>query len=180
MTLGTCGVPSDVGGVRPTAAGRPDSGCSILKGKGCRVTAQIQDASVSVEVAVRFAETDLMGVVHHSAYIVWMEMGRIAWMDERGMPYTEIAAGGHHFAVTGIEAQYRSSLRFGDRARIITRLVHLRSRQVSFEYEIHHGATGELAARGVSHHICVDLDGRMARIPADVLERLALGKGIDP
>jgi acyl-CoA thioester hydrolase len=35
-------------------------------------------ATVTVTVDVRFAETDAMGVVHHAAYIVWLEMGRVA------------------------------------------------------------------------------------------------------
>lgn len=133
------------------------------------------DAPVSIEVDVRFVETDLMQVVHHSAYIVWMEMGRVAWMAASAMPYTEIAAGGHHFAVTGVEAGYRASLRFGDRVRIITRLVQLRSRQVAFAYEILNARTGEVAATGKSQHICIDLAGRMARIPSDVIERLIRG-----
>ena len=56
--------------------------------------------TVALDIPVRFAETDAMGVVHHSNYIVWFEAARVAWMDAAGMPYTEVAAGGNHFAVT--------------------------------------------------------------------------------
>ena len=134
--------------------------------------AELPEAAVSTEIAVRFAETDLMGVVHHGAYIVWFEVGRVAWMDAAGMPYREIAQGGNHFAVTGIHATYRSSATFGDILRIQTRLIKLRSRQVSFAYEVSHCDSAELLVTGSSDHICVDLDGRMAKLPQPILDRL--------
>lgn len=134
-----------------------------------------QQARASLEIPVRFAETDLMGVVHHAAYIVWFEAGRVAWMEAAGMPYTEIAATGHHFAVTGIHAEYRAAAHFGDTVRVTTWLAGLRSRFVRFEYAIHNTADDTLLATGSSEHICVDLDGRMAKIPPQVVERLQAG-----
>jgi acyl-CoA thioester hydrolase len=135
----------------------------------------LQQAVVATQVDVRFAETDLMGVVHHAAYVVWFEVGRVAWMRAAGMPYTEIAASGHHFAVTGIHAEYRASARFGDTIRIQTRLAELRSRQVKFTYDLLRIADESLIATGVSEHICVDLAGRMAKIPPPIVERLLAG-----
>jgi acyl-CoA thioester hydrolase len=135
----------------------------------------LEQAVVTTAVDVRFAETDLMGVVHHAAYVVWFEVGRIAWMQTAGMPYTEIAASGHHFAVTGIQAAYRASARFGDTIRIQTRLADLRSRQVKFTYELRKLSDDALIATGVSEHICVDLAGRMAKIPQPVVDRLLAG-----
>ncbi len=132
-------------------------------------------ATVPLDLTVRFAETDLMGVVHHSSYVVWFEAGRVAWMAAAGMPYAEVAATGHHFAVTAIHAEYRAAARFGDVVRVITRLIRLRSRQVTFAYEVRHAASDERLASGSSEHICVDLDGRMAKIPEAVVARLIAG-----
>jgi acyl-CoA thioester hydrolase len=138
-------------------------------------TGDYSSAVVPIDLDVRFAETDLMGVVHHASYIVWFEVGRVAWMGAAGMPYTEIAASGHHFAVTGIQASYRASVRFGDVVRIFTRLAELRSRQVKFAYEVRIVRDETLVATGVSEHICVDLEGRMAKIPNFVADRLVAG-----
>ena len=132
-------------------------------------------AVVPLDLAVRFAETDLMGVVHHSSYVVWFEAGRVAWMAAAGMPYAEIAQTGHHFAVTAIHAEYRAAARFGDVVRVMTRLTRLRSRQVAFGYEVRHADTNALLTSGMSEHICVDLDGRMAKIPEGVITRLMAG-----
>ena len=135
----------------------------------------ITEIPVTTTVDVRFAETDAMGVVHHAAYIVWLELGRVQWMTAARMPYAEVAAGGHHFAVTGIHANYRTACRFGDRVRIVTTLTKLRSRQVEFSYTLYNDANAILLATATSEHICVDLAGQMAKIPDTVIARLQAG-----
>lgn len=133
------------------------------------------DSVCALDITVRFAETDLMGVVHHASYIVWFEAGRVAWMSEAGLPYAQISNAGYNFAVTGIQCRYRTAIRFGDPVQVITRLVNLRSRQVEFVYEVIHSATGIVCATGSSSHICVDRDGAMTRIPDWVVEGLIGG-----
>jgi acyl-CoA thioester hydrolase len=146
-----------------------------IKEAAGRVDQALAEATVPLALTVRFAETDLMGVVHHSAYVVWIEAGRVAWMAAAGMPYAEVAAAGHHFAVTKVNLEYRQSARFGEVVRIETRLARLRSRQVEFAYAVCNAATDELLATGSSEHVCVDLDGRVAKIPDEVITRLTLG-----
>ena len=135
----------------------------------------LKDAGVATDIAVRFAETDLMGVVHHSVYAVWLEVGRIAWLEAAGVPYAEIAAGGNHLAVTSLAAQYRTPARFDDVVRIVTRLQELRSRQVSFSYELRRTTDDALLATAATDHICVDLSGQMQRIPPQIWERVRAG-----
>ena len=136
---------------------------------------QVQDRGVAVDIRVRFAETDAMGIVHHSAYIVWFEAGRIAWLDAVGVPYAEIAAAGYHFAVIGVEVDYRTPARFGDTVRIVSRVTDLRSRKVDFAYEVRQTSTDLLLASGRTRHICVDLEGRAAQLPASFRARLDAG-----
>ncbi len=126
---------------------------------------ELIQARVPLDVTVRFAETDMMGVVHHSAYIVWFEAGRVAWMAAAGVPYREISAAGYNFAVAEVSAKYRAALRFGDPVQVLTWLTDLRSRSLQFGYEVRHRETGQTAATGHSRHICVDDDGRTTRIP---------------
>ena len=139
------------------------------------IESTLPDSPVTIETDVRFAETDQMGVVHHSSYIVWFEMGRVAWMRAAGMPYTEVAGSGYNFAVTAIHAEYRASCRFGDAVQIVTRLANLRSRQVEFTYEVQNAVNHTLLATGSSEHICVDSAGKMTKIPPLFYERLQAG-----
>lgn len=131
-----------------------------------------EDFPHTLDITVRFAETDLMGVVHHASYIVWFEAGRVAWMGAAGLPYAQISNAGYNFAVTDVQCRYRTALRFGDPVQVITRLVSLRSRQVEFSYAVVNSDTGILCATGSSNHICVDNSGAMTRIPEWVAEGL--------
>lgn len=131
--------------------------------------------SVSIDIPVRFAETDAMGVVHHSAYIIWFEAARVAWLEAIGVPYAEVAASGHHFSVTGLRGEYRAPARFGDIVRVTATLSQLRSRQVTFEYTVTHAESGQLLMIGATEHICVDLAGKMTRIPDQFVERIRDG-----
>ena len=134
---------------------------------------QVEHAAVPLDITVRFAETDQMGVVHHSEYVVWFEAGRVAWMAAAGMPYTEIAGAGYNFAVADLQCRYRNAIRFGDAVQVITRLGSLRSRQIEFVYEIRNRQSGVLYADGHTRHICVAGDGSMTRVPEWIAERLA-------
>lgn len=122
-----------------------------------------------IELPVRFAETDAMGIVHHAAWVVWLEAGRIGWLQQAGAPYAEIAAGGRHFAVTGLQVTYRRAVRFGSTVQVVTRLTLARSRQVVFTYAVHEragdGSLGPLLATARTEHVCVDLEGRPATMP---------------
>ena len=124
---------------------------------------------------MRFAETDAMGVVHHGAYIIWFEAARVAWMEAQGVPYAAFAKEGHNFAVTSVHADYRQSIRFGDGVRITTWVSEVRSRQVVFEYEIRRAQDDALAATGRTELVCVDLDGRVSKIPQKTIDGLRRG-----
>jgi len=132
-----------------------------------------------LDLTVRFAETDQMGVVHHASYIVWFEAGRVAWMEAAGLPYMQISGAGYNFAVTEVHCRYRTALRFGDPVQVITRLVSLRSRRVEFGYEVVNRATGVVCATGSSSHICVDRAGAMTRIPQWVAQGLTGKRDVD-
>jgi len=138
-------------------------------------TTDVGQASAALELPVRFVETDGMGIVHHSNYLVWFEAARVYWMDVAGVPYAEVAAGGNHFTVTSACVEYRAPARFGDTVRITASLGHLRSRQVRFEYVVENVAGGALLATGHTEHICVDLSGHMARIPQPITKRFVVG-----
>lgn len=116
-----------------------------------------------------------MGIVHHSAYVIWLEAARVAWMDARGLPYAEFAAAGNHFAVIELHVAYRQPCRFGDVVLVEAQVTKLRSRLVTFAYKLRRARDGALLATAITEHVCVDLDGRVATIPHDAMKRLHQG-----
>jgi acyl-CoA thioester hydrolase len=124
-------------------------------------------------VRVRYAETDAMGIAHHSNYVVWFEMGRVDFMTQIGLPYREVEKRGVLLVVSGIQVRYRRGAVFDDELLITTRLGALKSRLVRFEYAIERIEGGLLIAEGSSEHIATDLSKRAVPIPQylrDLLE----------
>jgi acyl-CoA thioester hydrolase len=116
---------------------------------------------------VRYAETDQMGIVHHSAYIIWFEEGRSAWSRQIGHPYADFERSGYELAVTEVGARYIAPARYDQEVAVRTWVSQVRSRLIRFEYEVLDVQTGQLLVNGFTAHICLDRQGKPARIPED-------------
>jgi len=124
---------------------------------------------------VRYAETDMMGVAHHSNYPVWFEVGRTELMHALGLPYKEVEARGYFLMLSGLSVEYRRAARYDDHLTLTTVLTALRSRTLSFGYRVTRGE--ELLATGETRHIATDRSYRPARLPDDVLTLFGAGQG---
>jgi acyl-CoA thioester hydrolase len=122
---------------------------------------------------VRFAETDQMGIAHHSSYVVWMEAARVEWLRERSMSYKAWEDEGVSLAVSGIEIEYRNSSFFDDELVIATKLALAKSRRFKFEYVITRVSDNLFIARGSSLHTPTDKTGRAIRLPEKWFQGLA-------
>ena len=120
---------------------------------------------------VPFYETDAMGVVHHANYVRYLELARIAWMDDHDRPYREYVAEGLHFSTTRVEIDYRRPAVFDDIVEVTTWLDWVRGASLAMRYELRRGP--DLLAVGATEHALVDTTGRPCRIPAEFRERLA-------
>jgi acyl-CoA thioester hydrolase len=130
-----------------------------------------------LSLRVRYAETDAMGIVHHRNYFVWFEAGRVEYMRRMGSNYAEIEKSGRFFAVSEVGARYLAPAHFDDLITIRTWVVEVRSRSIAFNYEVVRAATGQTLVTGFTRHICIDREGRVTAIPAQVRELLASASG---
>jgi acyl-CoA thioester hydrolase len=105
------------------------------------------------EVRVRVADTDLMGVVYNSNYLIWFEIGRTELLRDRGMTYGEIEARGYSLPVTEASFRVRKPARYDDLLNIKTQVGDLRSRRLSFRYRIFRGQS--LLVEGETVHVPV-------------------------
>ena len=121
---------------------------------------------------VRYAETDQMGVVHHAAYVPWLEQGRVDWLAELGVSYAGLERSGVFFPVVGLELAYRRALRFGDAVVVETRLTEIASRRLVFAYRVFREGDAAPAASGRSVHVPQDADGRVRRLPEGLAAKL--------
>jgi acyl-CoA thioester hydrolase len=129
----------------------------------------------SHRIRVRFAETDAMGIVHHSRYLPYLEETRVAYLRHLGHPYTENQAAGIDFAVLEAYVQYRSPLRFDDEVDV--HLVVGGVTRATFQIGYLLTVGDDARATAVTVHGAVDRQGRAARMPAWLRE---LGRGEAP
>ncbi len=117
-------------------------------------------------VRVRYAETDKAGVVYHANYLVWFEVGRVELCRDHGFNYRDMEAEEDALLpVTEVRARYRAPARYDDEILIRTRLIELRSRSVTFGYEVRRVGDGLLLAEGETHHIVISGNGRARTFP---------------
>ncbi len=115
---------------------------------------------------VRYAETDAMGIVHHSRYIVWFEEGRSQYLRARGANYADFEAAGYWLTVTEVEARYLAPARYGRQVTVRAQLEALRSRSLSMLYEVRDTETGQTLVTGRTKHLCTNWQGQVVTIPA--------------
>ncbi|HTG31559.1 MAG TPA: thioesterase family protein [Thermoanaerobaculia bacterium] len=122
-----------------------------------------------IDVEVRYAETDQMGVVHHANYIVWFELARTRLCSTSGFHYADIERLGYLLMVTGVEARYHRPARYGDTVRVACWCERLGSRGLRFAYEVHKGK--ERLVTGLTDHVWVEAaTGRPCRTPEAIRE----------
>jgi len=123
-------------------------------------------------VRVRYAETDQMGVVYHSNYFLYFEVGRTDYMRQIGLPYRDMEAAGAHMVVVETSARFRAPARYDDVLVIETRPVQVTAVRVTFEYRIRREGETEVLVEGSTVLACLGDDMRPRRLPPALEDRL--------
>ena len=132
----------------------------------------------TVDIRVRYAETDRMGVVYHANYLVWCEIGRTDFIRERcGMSYAYMERSGYQLAVADAAIRYHAPARYDDRVRVHTTLTEVRSRTVTFEYLVTHADTGDRLVSARTTLVSIDGGGRTVSLPQPLRAVLERGLG---
>ena len=114
-------------------------------------------------VRVRFAETDAMGVVHHAAYLPYLEVARVEYLRDLGHPYDALREEGVEFPVVEVAVRYRMPLRFDDLVDVHVAVAWAKAATFQMEYLLLRG--GERCADAVTVHGVVDGHGKPTRVP---------------
>ena len=120
---------------------------------------------VEIELRVRYAETDSMGVVYHANYLVWFEMGRSEYCRAQGFNYRDLEASGYYIVVAEACCTYRKPARYDEVVQVRTFLHALQRRSICFRYLVLRKGSTETLVEGQTKHLCVDSAGRVKVIP---------------
>jgi len=118
-----------------------------------------------ITVVPRYAETDQAGVVHHSVYPVWFEMGRTELLRVNGLAYKDLEQAGVFFVVAELRIKYRQPARYDEKLQLETRCSAVTASKVEHTYKLIRSSDGAVLAEASSILACVNEEGRVRRIP---------------
>ena len=125
---------------------------------------------------VKFFDTDVMGVVHHSNYIRWFETGRVEFLRALDLTLGEMMSDGILFPIVEVGAKFHSPAKFDDELEICTTAEALTRAKMKFNYVIRRRGEEKILAEGTSTNVFTS-GGKICRLPEKFFTRLV--KGLD-
>lgn len=107
---------------------------------------------------INYYETDMMGVVHHSNYIRYLEEARCAWIESFGLPMREIEKRGFTIPVLEVNCKYKMHITEGDRIAIGVRLVEYNGVRMTIDYDVRNVKTGDVLIEARTKHCFTNLE----------------------
>jgi len=113
--------------------------------------------SGETKLRVRYAETDKMGVVYHSNFVIWFEVGRVELLRQLGFQYSEMETEDNcHIPVVDLRVRYKAPAQYDDEIVVRTQIKNVRSSLLHFSYEVFREVDRTLLATGETMHIIVN------------------------
>ena len=122
------------------------------------------------KVRVLYADTDAMGVVYHTNYIRWFELGRNELMRQLGVAYTELEKLSLNLPLTKVSCNYLISARYDQLLTVETKFDYIKRASIRFNSRIWDENKENMLVEGYSIHACTNNEGKIRRIPKLLLE----------
>ena len=124
-----------------------------------------------VKIRAIYADTDAMGIVYHTNYIRWFEVGRTELFRDMGIRYTEVEAAGFNLPLTQVYCHYLLPTHYDDLVFVDTEIAYLRRASMKFAYLIWDEKREKLLTEGYTVHACTDRTGKIIRIQAVISDK---------
>ncbi len=127
----------------------------------------------STTVKIRYYETDMMGIMHHTNHLRLFELGRVEYLREAGIDLLQLMAMDIVTPIRNIDCQYKATATFDDYIRIETSIHKLSPAQVTFTYRLVRESDDVLIATGKTQNAFMyGKTGKIAKLPAELYENL--------
>lgn len=127
---------------------------------------------LAIRDKVRFGETDKMGLVYHPNYLHWLEMGRIAYLEQCGVTLNALMEDGIHFPIWEVNVKYKNSMTYGDAYEVQTSMAEFSKIKMTFSYKVMRLRDGAVAVEGTTCNVFTDDKGKVKRLPEAWFSRI--------
>ncbi|HUW57397.1 MAG TPA: thioesterase family protein [Planctomycetota bacterium] len=131
-------------------------------------------ASYTHEVRVRYAETDRMGVLHHSRMFVLLELARTEMLRRHGMTYRQMEDEGWFLVIVKASCAFKGPAHYDDVLAIETTITRVTQTRIDHAYRVTCKSDGALVAEAETTLACVDREGNIQRIPDNLCKLLGV------
>jgi acyl-CoA thioester hydrolase len=112
------------------------------------------------KIVVRYAETDQMGIAHHSVYPIWYEVARSEYVKLVGISYSDMENAGIMMPLVDLKCKYSGAARYEDVLTVHVKMVMLTPVRIEFEYTIYKGEEQKPIHTGSTLHVWVNKNMR--------------------
>jgi acyl-CoA thioester hydrolase len=128
--------------------------------------------SGEIQIRVRYAETDRMGLLHHANYLIYFEQARTELLRAHHGAYKELEDQGYYLVIVKAEIKYKSPAHYDDVLTIRTTVVRTTPIRIEHRYEVFREGDGGVICEGTTTLACVDRDGKLQAMPAWLVEEI--------
>ncbi|MFA6807834.1 MAG: thioesterase family protein [Eubacteriales bacterium] len=115
-------------------------------------------------IKVRYVETDKMGIVHHSNYYSWFEVGRGEFITESGFTYQDLECQGMMLPIIESSCKYIEGAKYPEELVIETFIASLNGIKIIFNYNVVRKSDSKIIATGSTTHVFVNDDFQIINI----------------
>jgi acyl-CoA thioester hydrolase len=119
--------------------------------------------SGEIQIRVRYAETDRMGLLHHANYLVYFEQARTELLRDQGRSYRDLEDAGFYLVISKLEVKYKLPAHYDDVLTVRTTVTRTSPIRLEHKYEVM--CEGKLIAEGFTTLACVDAAGKLQPMP---------------
>jgi acyl-CoA thioester hydrolase len=127
-----------------------------------------------VKIRVIYADTDAMGIVYHTNYIRWFEIGRTELLRDMGILSSDAELSEFNLPLTQVYCHYHLPARYDELVLVETEIAYLKWVSMKFSYRVWGEERTKLLTEGYTVHACTDRSGDIVRIPSQISDRIRL------
>jgi acyl-CoA thioester hydrolase len=125
-----------------------------------------------VEIRVIYADTDAMGIVYHTNYIKWFEIGRTELLRSIGIVYAEVESQGYNMPLTEAYCHYLLPAKYDQIIILETEMEYLKRASMKFNYILWDEGKEKVLVEGYTVHACTNNLGKIIRFPSFIVKRI--------
>ena len=123
---------------------------------------------IQIPIDVRYVECDAIGIAHHSAYAIWMEIARTELLKRQSVPYKTLEAQGIYFVVAKLSIRYKKPAYYDDRLRVVCQMDPAQGVKIEHHYDIYRDQT--LLTQASTTLVCVNKQGIPRPLPPVLID----------